>query len=367
MKICIAAPYFMPFIRSNEYGLARSLSGLGHKVTIITSKSTAPRERMIADESSYPQDFEIKYLPTLFDFADNPFVTSLSVEGFDAVMLQEDYPFLCHRAYASAKKHRIPTILSSERTYYPENFIKRLALKIFDATSNKKLRDGVNVLTAHCTAAREFMMNELGVRREIKVIHVGVDTGLFRPLPSRNKYLSEGRMKLLTVARLHPYKGMEYLIKAIALVEKEKPKTVLYILGKGREERKLKKLVNQLRLSNVRFIEEVIPNDMMPELYAECDIYVQPSVIEPYGIAVLEAMACGKPVIGTGVGGMKDTVLDGETGCLVPPKNVEKLASAILKLSGEGVHKFGLKARERTVRHFDWKFIAAEYEKLIRM
>jgi glycosyltransferase involved in cell wall biosynthesis len=365
MNICIAAPYFMPFIRSNEYGLARSLSDRGHNVTIIASKSRAPREKMVHGHYPYPHDFEIKYLRTVLDIADNPIVTSIDVRGFDAVMLQEDYPFLCHGAYASAKKHGIATVLSSERTYYPENLVKRLALKILDASTNKKLREGVNVLTAHCSAAREFMINELGVKREIKVIPVGVDTKIFRPLPSRNKYLGEGDLKLLTVARLYPYKGLEYLIKAMELVRKKEPRAMLYILGKGQEEKNLRKLVNQLKLSNVVFIKEVIPNHLMPELYAECDVYVQPSVIEPFGIAVLEAMACGKPVIGTSVGGMRDTIIDGESGCLVPPKNVEKLAGAILNLSGQELSKRGLKARERASLRFDWDLIAAEYEKIL--
>lgn len=357
----------MPFIRSNEYGLARSLSDLGHKVTVIASSSRAPREKMIMGQCSCPQDFEVKYLTTVLDIADNPVVASPDTKGFDVVLLQEDYPFLCHKAYASARKHGIPTILSSERTYYPGNFVKRLALKIFDAGTNRKLREGADALTAHCSAAKEFMINELCVRREIKVIPVGVDTRIFKPLPSRNKYLKKGDMKLLTVARLHPYKGLEYLIKSMELVAKEKPGVKLYIIGKGHEEKNLKEMVSRLRLSNVVFIKEVIPNHMMPELYAECDVYVQPSIIEPYGIAVLEAMACGKAVIGTNVGGLRDTIVDGETGYLITPKNAEKLADAVIDLATRELRiKFGLKARERAVEQFDWKLIAAEYETLIK-
>ncbi len=356
----------MPFIGSNEYGLAQSLSERGHRVTIIASKSRAPRELMITEQCPYPQDFEIKYLPTILDIADNPVVTSIDVRGFDVVMLQEDYPFMCHMAYASAKKHGIATILSSERTYYPENFVKRWTLKILDASTNKKLRECVNALTAHCSAAREFMISELGVQREIKVIPVGVDTGIFRPLPSRNKYLQEGNLKVLTVARLHPYKGLEYLIKSMELVGEKEPGAKLYILGKGKDEGKLRKFVGQLGLSNVIFIKEPIPNHMMPELYAECDVYVQPSLIEPYGIAVLEAMACGKPAVGTKVGGMLDTIDNGRTGLLVEPKDSRALAEALIILHDSEIRKkMGEAARKRAVEDFDWDVIGRKYRDLI--
>jgi len=366
MKICIASPYFMPFIGSNEYGLAQTLVRYGHEVTIITSKSKAPREKMVTGQSSCPQDFEVKYIPTILNIEDNPVVASIDTSGFDVVLLQEDYPFLCHRAYASAKKNGIPAILSSERTYYPQNAVKRCVLKMLDAWSNRRLREGADALTAHCTAARKFMIEELGVKREVEVIPVGVDTGLFKPLPSRHKYLREGDVKLLTVARLHPYKGLEYLILAMEIIGKKNPGAKLYIHGKGHEEKRLRMMANQSGMNNVEFVEEIIPNHMMPELYAECDIYVQPSIIEPYGIAVLEAMSCGKPVVGTRVGGMLDTIDNGSTGFLVKPKDAGGLAEAFLRLQDDTVRKkMGEAARGRVVGVFDWDVIGRKYMDLI--
>lgn len=366
MKICIASPYFMPLIRSNEYGLAQALIRYGHEVTIITSKSRAPREKMITGQSSGCQVFEVKYIPTILNIADNPVVASFDTSGFDVMLLQEDYPFLCHRAYSSAKKNGIPTILSSERTYYPHNPVKRYVLNILDAWSNRRLREGADALTAHCTAAREFMTKELGVKRKIEVIPVGVDTGLFKPKPSQNKYLQDGDVKLLTVARLHPYKGIEYLIRSMEIVGKKKPGAKLYIMGKGHEEKRLRTMAELSGSKNVEFIEYVLPNDMMPDLYAECDIYVQPSIIEPYGIAVLEAMACGRPVIGTRVGGMLDTIENGKTGFLVEPENAEALADAIMQMHDASIRKMmGEAARKRAVEVFDWDFIGRKYLELI--
>jgi glycosyltransferase involved in cell wall biosynthesis len=365
----MVVPYFTPYVRGNEYGLAESLSNMGHDVTIITSRGRAPREKMVTSEyASKSYKFSIQYLPTIVDFGENPVVLGLNIKGYDAMLLQEDYPLICHKAYSLAKKYGIPTMLSSERTYYPQSIAKRAALKVLDKTSNNRLREGVDIITAHCSAAKEFMKRELGASRDIEVIHVGIDTDIFQPRES-NTYLKSGKPKILTVARLHEYKGVNYLIQAVKIVSEHLPQAKLYILGKGPEERNLKNQVENLKLEgHIEFLERSIPNEDMPYLYSECDTYVQPSIIEPFGIAVLEAMACGKPVIGTRVGGMLDTIDDGETGLLVPLGNPRELAEAIVKLSGDKTrHRMGENARKRVVENFDWKIIARKYDELLKL
>lgn len=370
MNICIVVPYFTPYVRGNEYGLAQSLTDLGHNVTIVASTAKAPREKAInaVAQGEHP-DFSVEYLPALIDMGDNPIIAGIAkhIRNHDVVMLQEDYPFICHRAYAAARKFGIPTILSSERTYHPESIVKRYALSVLDATVNKKLRDGVDILTAHCTAAREFMIGELRVRRETKVIHVGVDTELFRPTESEGKYLTEGGFRILTTARLHRYKGLLYLLEAMKRIREEVSDAHLYVIGKGPEERNLKNLTEKLELDSVvTFLTRSVPNHEMPALYAECDLYVQPSIVEPYGIAVLEAMACGKPVVGTRIGGMLDTVKDGGAGFLVESADSGELAERIIMLSDRRLcGEFGQDARRRMESKFDWRCIADEYLEVI--
>ena len=375
MKLCIVVPYFTPYVRGNEYGLAESLTKLGYDVTIIASKGKAPREIKKNFPGDFGFGFKVKYLPTILDIGENPIVSGLNLEEYDVALLQEDYPFICHKAYREAKKRGIKTILSTERTYYPGG-IKGIFLKILDTAKNDKLRERVDVLTAHCSAAKEFMERELEVKREIEIIHVGVDTELFKPnlsfdekkaLPKKHgKVFTEKCYVILTVARLHKYKGLEYFIEAMQLL-REVPEVKLYILGKGPEEENLKKLVKKLSLEGkVEFIEKPVPNYEMPLLYRECDVYVQPSIIEPYGIAVLEAMACGKPVIGTKVGGMQDTIKDGATGFLVEPGNAEEIADRIMILKDENKRaKMGKRAREWVVDNFDWMVIGKRYKEVI--
>ncbi|MPM77476.1 N-acetyl-alpha-D-glucosaminyl L-malate synthase [bioreactor metagenome] len=93
---------------------------------------------------------------------------------------------------------------------------------------------------------------------------------------------------------------------------------------------------------------------------------MQPSIIEPYGIAVLEAMGCGKPVVGTKVGGMLDTIKDKECGFLVDSRSSDQLAEKILLLGNETLREdFGKAARKRVQDKFDLLKIANEYQKIL--
>ncbi len=367
MNICIISPFFMPFVKSSEYGLAQTLTEFGHNVMILTSTSKAMRETMVTKKKYKDEpEFKVKYL-TSIDFAENPIVPSVFFHvlkgNYDVVMLREDYPFICHMAYFAAKVKGIATVLTTERTYYPSSF-KGFFLKFFDITINKVLRNGVDAYTAHCTAAKDFAEKYLGTLRTIAVIPPGIDTDLFKPLIITNStYLKYGHPKLLTVARLHEYKGLKYLIKSLADVAKSNTEIKLYIMGKGPEKKNLEKLINELNLDdNVVFLNIAIPNNEMPQLYSECDIYVQPSIIEPFGIAVLEAMACGKAVIGTKTGGMMDTIIDGVTGFSVSAANSEDLSRAIIKLINNRtlLVQTGVAARKESLR-YDYQIISRQY------
>jgi glycosyltransferase involved in cell wall biosynthesis len=270
-------------------------------------------------------------------------------------------------AYLAARRRGIPTILSTERTHYPQGY-KRWAMKAFDLTLNAMLRRGATVYTAHDSAARDFVQQEFHIPPgRVKVVHVGVDASLFKPTPGPTP-LTDGEIRLLTVARLHPYKGLEDLIRAMSIVAKSLPGVVLYIMGKGPSGPDLKKLVGDLQLEKtVRFVETPVPNTRMPPVYSSCDVYVQPSVVEPYGIAVLEAMGCGRPVICSRVGGMTDTVDDGVTGFLVPPANSGALVEKILLLATDNRlrNSMGQAARQRVEGQFDWPIIARQYLTII--
>jgi len=135
---------------------------------------------------------------------------------------------------------------------------------------------------------------------------------------------------LMTVGRLHEQKGHCYLIQAISKVRKEFPKVKLLVTGEGEEENNLKKLVKSLDLTN-EVIFAGLSSDI-EEILPMAELFILPSLWEGLPNALLEAMAAGKPVVATKVGGIPEIVVHGETGILIPPRDHDALAIAIIDL-----------------------------------
>jgi glycosyltransferase involved in cell wall biosynthesis len=290
---------------------------------------------------------------------------------YDIFLLGEDYPLICHIAFHYAKRRRIPVVFYSERYYYPKDLFKRIPLLILDKTMNRSLWKGCNLITTHTNATKDFLVRVGADGRKIFVIPTGVDVQTFVPMSDssfRLKHGADGKILILSVSRLHPYKGLNYLIHSMEKVVSVNRNVHLVILGKGHQEDYLRSLIETLHLQNhVTIDTEVISNDKMPAVYASVDLYVQPSIIEPFGISVLEAMACGKPVVGATVGGMLDTVVDNQTGFLVSPADVQSLADRIIYLCKDNKlrEEFGQRGRDRALSLFDWSVVSRQYEDFI--
>jgi glycosyltransferase involved in cell wall biosynthesis len=171
----------------------------------------------------------------------------------------------------------------------------------------------------------------------------------------------------LTVARLHPNKGLPNLIKAMKYVTKKVPSAKLVILGKGSLYLPLKNLASHLGIEDsIRFHTDPIPNNKMITVYSSCDIFVLPSLREPFGRALVEALACGKPAIATNIGGPKDVIIDERTGYLVQPGDIRQLAIRMIALLTDHnlADELGSNARHRIEEEYDWEVIASAYEKV---
>ena len=127
-----------------------------------------------------------------------------------------------------------------------------------------------------------------------------------------------------------PEKGFEYLIRAFARVSQTEENATLILVGDGPLRSDLEQLSRDLNISSrIRFPGFRIDT---PELYQIFDIFVLPSIYESFGLVLVEAMSAGKPVVATNVGGIPEIVQDGKTGIIVPPREPDKLAEAILRL-----------------------------------
>jgi glycosyltransferase involved in cell wall biosynthesis len=144
--------------------------------------------------------------------------------------------------------------------------------------------------------------------------------------------LPETQTVLLSIGHLGEIKGHQDTIIALSSLITNDQNIHLYIAGDGSEDEKntLFALVEQLKLQNhITFLGQI---NNAPQWLEACDIFIQPSIEEAFGLVFAEAGAKGKPVIATAVGGIKEIIIDGETGYLVPPASPENLAQAMKKL-----------------------------------
>ena len=201
-------------------------------------------------------------------------------------------------------------------------------------------------------------------RERISVVYAGVDTRKFHPNIEKRGIidwlgLHKNRI-ILCVAAFSQRKGVQYLISAIPTILQAIPDSKFVFVGKGALKPFLQRLVKNLELGNsVRFLGTV-QYECMPSLYSVADLVVLPSVYEPFGKVLAEAMASGKPVVATRVSGIPEVVLENETGILVPSKRADLLARAIIEVLSDSrlANKMALKARERAVKLFSWEKVA---------
>jgi glycogen synthase len=172
------------------------------------------------------------------------------------------------------------------------------------------------------------------------------------------------RPYILGIGRHVPQKGFDVLLRAFAASGGDHD---LVLAGDGPEHEELKKLAGEVGVAErVRFTGRVDRKDA-EALFAGCSFFVLPSRREPMGIVNLEAMATGKAVIASRVGGVPELVQDGETGLLVPGDDPDALSSAMNRLLADGELRNRMGEAGRVRAHgFDWNTIAAQYHEVYR-
>jgi len=173
----------------------------------------------------------------------------------------------------------------------------------------------------------------------VRTIWSTVDTEALKPSASRDALreafgVSSGTKLLLAAAHLTHRKGLDIALRALSRCVADETDgvsdAVLWVAGDGPERSALEALVAELELgARVRFLGS---RQDIPDLLAAADLLLMPSRSEGLGIAALEAMAAGLPVLGCRVGGLGQAVVDGRTGLLVPPEDIGALADALARL-----------------------------------
>jgi glycosyltransferase involved in cell wall biosynthesis len=215
------------------------------------------------------------------------------------------------------------------------------------ACSAYLLAEATKLLPAPNTSLRSAIPNGVDVERFSQAA----------PYPAAKPYL-------LTAARLVEIKGVDLVIDGFAQIAARWPELELFIAGDGPLLNDYKALAAGLGMADrVHFLGRVAP-DTMSSLMRGCKLFVLGSRQESFGIVLLEAMAAGKAVIATGVGGIPELVAHDQTGLLVPPENPSALAEAIDRLMADDQlrQQLGDSSRQAVREQFSWSRQGAQYE-----
>lgn len=210
---------------------------------------------------------------------------------------------------------------------------------------------------------------------KIAVIPPGIDEDFpvlrHEPEDMRNRYRIPGNRVVVCVGRLSPEKGLDYLLRAFRTVVDRLPDASLLIVGDGPLTNQLEYLSRELRLeSHIKFAGR-LSHEEISSVLAIADVVVLPSIIEGLPIVLLEAMAMGKPVVASRVGGIPEVVVDGESGILVAARNVRELTDALLSILTDRkvARQMGYKGREIVQADYAWGVVTqkvlAVYKELV--
>ncbi len=196
------------------------------------------------------------------------------------------------------------------------------------------------------------------IDRPVEVVPFGVDLNDFKPTPVSENNKKKG-LVISCIKSLEKIYCIDLVIKAFALVQQNNPglSLKLMIVGPGSELQNLKNLAQQLNITNDVEFTGRIDFDKVPEYFNLSDIIVNISEYESFGVSVIEAMACEKPVIVSDTGGLKEIVDDGVNGIKVPVNNIPATVKAIeeLILSEEKRKKMGVEGRKKVESLYKWE------------
>ncbi len=282
----------------------------------------------------------------------------------------------------------------------PEGFIGYIFNKIFNipyicyihgedveaaATSRelswivKKVLANATTLICNSQNTANLILNNWDVNPDItEILNPGCDTERFIPAQKNDdikKSLNwQGKRVVLTVGRLQQRKGQDMLIKALPTIKQSIPNILYAIIGGGDEKEQLQALTKELKLQdNVLFMTE-ISDEQMIQAYQQCDAFVLPNRtigqdIEGFGMVLVEAQACAKPVIAGDSGGTAETMLIGDTGFIVDCTKPEPIAAKLSELlqNPEQCEVMGTKARKHVELALDWKVHTEKAKKIFQI
>jgi glycosyltransferase involved in cell wall biosynthesis len=248
-----------------------------------------------------------------------------------------------------------------ERVRY--NYLASYLLKVFFFERALKKRVDCFLVLNKLT---EIYFSRLVGAEKVHLSPMGIDFSVYRRIDKNRARddlgLDSSKKYVLCVAGMVERKGLDYLIQSMPPIRERLPDTELLLVGEGYYKKHLQLLAQKLHIPDkIHFIpagdaETRVPDEELALYYNAADVFVLPSLTEALGVVGIEAMACGTPFIGTNVEGIPSLVEQFEAGVLIPPRDSNAIASAVINVLEDGA-TFSAN-RERAKNYFDWHSVA---------
>jgi glycosyltransferase involved in cell wall biosynthesis len=269
-------------------------------------------------------------------------------------------------------------------TYHSLGIVKYKSIENIPAVASQRLAVEKEVLeTAERIVAtspqeKHHMRTLVSPQGNIDIIPCGTDISHFGSVDRESARKALGidadAKVVLYVGRFDPRKGIETLVRAVRESKFYGDKNLKLIIGggstpgnsDGRERDRIEGIVKELGMGECTYFPGLLKQEILPTYYAAADVCVVPSHYEPFGLVAVEAMASGTPVIASDVGGLQFTVVNENTGLLVPPKDVAAFSHAINRIIGnpEWRIELGSSANMRVMSKFSWDGVASQLDSL---
>jgi glycosyltransferase involved in cell wall biosynthesis len=367
MKIIHTPVRFYPFtggVENYVYYMSRELVNLGHDVKVICANEPPSKKEEVVD------GIQIKRLNYLAKVANTNITPGLPLalasEDYDIMHTHIPTPWSADWSLLDAVFKRKPLVVS----YYNDitgRGATGLIAKLYNKTALKlllKRADKIIIIQENYSISSSILSNYID---KIVVVPCGADVDKFVPstLPKDKNTI----FFLSLLDEFHKYKGLEYLLKAIKIVKNQINDVKLVVGGKGSLMEHFQQQASSLGLSdNVEF-HGFIPDDKITEYYCRANVFVLPStssIQEGFGIVTLEALACKTPVITTEIVGVSSDLKKENAGLIIPPRDPDALAAAIIKILGseDMQREMGENGRRLVKDKYTWKTIAEMTEKV---
>jgi len=373
MKIAQIVCTFPPYrggIGNSVYNISDTLSGLGHEVTVFTPEYDRPSEESLSGEpaADVSDKFTIKRLKPVFKIGNGAFIPQLffKLNGFDIVHFH--YPF-----YGALKPVLLRKLLSGGKMklilhYHMDNHatgLKGFIFYLYRILCLPLLARSAKIITcASLDYIKHSNLRKYYRLRPDKFRQVSFGVNLDQFVTYHDNLNADRRNPVLLFVggldRAHYFKGLENLIKALAEIIK-KPKfsaAILNVVGSGDLLAYYKKLALDYGVGRSVFFNEMVDNSKLVDFYNYCDCLVLPSInqSEAFGLVLLEAMSCSRPVITSNLPGVRGVFKNKRQGLLVRPGDLNDLIEKIQMILGnkERAEAMGRAGRELVEKKYTW-------------